>query len=360
MKKISVLLLILIVSVFMLAGCGASGKPAGSETAPKEGKIKIVSTIFPPYDWTREIIKGSEDKIELTLLMDSGVDLHSFQPSAEDIAKISECDIFIHVGGESDEWVEDVLKETKNKNMRVITFMELLGESVKYEELVEGMEEHEHEHDHDADHDHDEHDDHDDHDAEHEHDDKDHDHDHDHDKEEDEHVWLSLKNAQVCVGAISAAIADADPEHKDAYIANADAYGKKLAELDGKYKTAVDGARVKTLVFGDRFPFRYMTDDYGLTYYAAFSGCSAESEASFETVTFLAKKLDELGLSSIMTIDGSNGKIAETVVSNTKAKNQKIRTLDSMQSTTAKDIEAGATYLSKMEENLETLKAALE
>lgn len=359
MKKISVLLLILIVSVFMLAGCGTSGQSAGSETAPKEGKIKIVSTIFPPYDWTREIIKGKEDKIELTLLMDSGVDLHSFQPSAEDIAKISECDIFMHIGGESDEWVRDVLKEAKNKNMQVITFMNILGESVKYEEHVEGMQEHDHDHDHDADHDHEhDHDDHDEHDADHDHDDKDH--DHDHDKEEDEHVWLSLKNAQVCVGAISAAIAEADPENQDAYMANADAYGKKLAELDGKYKAAVDGAKVKTLVFGDRFPFRYMTDDYGLKYYAAFAGCSAESEASFETVTFLAKKIDELGLSSIMTIESSNGKIAETVVSNTKSKDQKIRMLDSMQSTTSKDIEAGVTYLSTMEENLETLKGALE
>ena len=185
-------------------------------------------------------------------------------------------------------------------------------------------------------------------------------HDHEeHEEEMDEHVWLSLKNAQVLCDAISQALQAIDPENKEAYAANAEAYEKQLSALDEKYQEAVDNATYKTLLFGDRFPFRYLTDDYGLRYYAAFSGCSAESEASFETILFLAKKLDELGLPCILTIEGVRHKIAQTIVENTARKNQSILALDSMQSTTSKDVAQGTAYLSVMEKNLDVLTDAL-
>ena len=182
---------------------------------------------------------------------------------------------------------------------------------------------------------------------------------HEHEEEADEHVWLSLKNAEVLVGAISNALQELDVENKDIYAANADAYMKKLAALDAEYQTAVDNATRKTVLFGDRFPFRYLVDDYGLNYYAAFVGCSAETEASFETISFLAKKADELNLPCVLTIEGKNHKIAETIVKNTAPKSQRILTMDSMQSTTSKDVASGTTYLSVMEKNLAVLKEAL-
>jgi len=184
-------------------------------------------------------------------------------------------------------------------------------------------------------------------------------HGHDHGKEKDEHVWLSLKNAKTLVGAIADALQELDPDNKDTYAANASAYIEKLSALDGAYQSAVDGAARKTVLFGDRFPFRYLVDDYGLSYYAAFAGCSAESEASFETVSFLAKKVDELKLPCVLTIEGKNHKLAETIVQSTAGKKQKVLTMDSMQSMTSKDAANGATYLSVMEQNLSVLKEAL-
>ena len=172
-------------------------------------------------------------------------------------------------------------------------------------------------------------------------------------------MWLSLKNAEILVGAISDALQELDPENKDTYAANADAYVKKLSALDADYRAAVAGAAYKTILFGDRFPFRYLADDHGLSYYAAFAGCSAETEAGFDTITFLAGKVDELGLPCVMTIEGARHKIAETIVQNTAAKNQKVLTMDSMQSTTSKDAANGTTYLSVMEKNLSVLKQAL-
>ena len=198
----------------------------------------------------------------------------------------------------------------------------------------------------------------------HDHDeDEDHEHEegeeHEHEEEKDEHVWLSLKNAEVLVNAISKSLQELDPDNKDTYAANAAAYIEKLSALDGEYQAAVDAATYKTVLFGDRFPFRYLVDDYGLRYYAAFVGCSAETEASFETVSFLAKKVDELKLPCVLTIEGAQHKIAETIVQNTAEKNQKVLTMDSLQSTTSKDVANGTTYLSVMEKNLSVLKEAL-
>ena len=327
MKKITALLLALFVLVGALAGCGKQND------TNKTDKLSIVTTIFPEYDWVREILGDKADNAEITMLLDNGVDLHSYQPTADDIVKISDCDLFIYVGGESDGWVEDALRNAANRNMKVINLLEILGDSVKTEEIVEGMQEEEHEHE----------------DAE----------EHEHEEEADEHVWLSLKNAKMLVRVISKALQELDPDNKDIYAANADAYVKKLSALDAEYQAAVDAASNKTILFGDRFPFRYLVDDYGLSYYAAFVGCSAETEASFETVSFLAKKVDDLGLPCVLTIEGAQHRIAETIVQNTVGKNQKVLTMDSMQSTTSKDVANGATYLSVMEKNLSVLKEAL-
>ena len=335
MKKITALLLALFMLVGALAGCGKQNDTNQTD------KLSIVTTIFPEYDWVREILGEKADNAEITMLLDNGVDLHSYQPTADDIVKISDCDLFIYVGGESDEWVEDALRNAANGNMKVINLLEVLGDSVKTEEIVEGMQEEEHEYE-DA--------------EEHEHEDAE---EHEHEEEADEHVWLSLKNAKMLVRVISKALQELDPDNKDIYAANADAYVKKLSALDAEYQTAVDAASNKTILFGDRFPFRYLVDDYGLRYYAAFVGCSAETEAGFETISFLAKRVDEWKLPCVLTIEGAQHKIAETVVRNTTAKNQRVLTMDSMQSTTSKDVKNGTTYLSVMEKNLSVLKEAL-
>ena len=320
----------------------------------EERKISVVTTIFPIYDWVREVTGPDADNVELTMLQDSGVDLHSYQPSVQDIVKVSTCDVFLFVGGESDEWVEGALADAINKDMKVISLVKAMGEDVKTEEIVEGME-HEHEHEEgkhaEDDHEHGH--------EEGEHAEDDHEHEHEHDDEIDEHVWLSLRNAQKLVRIIANVLGEADPANAEKYQANADGYVEKLGELDSRYAAAVEAAAHKTVLFGDRFPFRYLVDDYGLAYYAAFSGCSAESEASFTTIVFLAQKMDELGLPAVLTIENLKSRIAETIVENTAAKNQKVLSMDSMQGTTSMDIQAGRTYLNVMENNLTVLEDAL-
>ena len=296
--------------------------------------VSITASIFPVYDWVREISKGVSN--DITLLLDSGADLHSYQPSAEDIVRISDSDLFVYVGGESDEWADDVLKVSGKNHRHVINLLEILGDSVKPEKIVEGMQ-HDHEHE------------------EHEHD---HDHHHDH-SEPDEHIWLSLRNAEIICRKLAETLSEIDPSHKNIYASNAKSYAEKLSSLDREYTSMVKDSARKVILVADRFPFRYLADDYGLEYYAAFSGCSAESEASFETVIFLAKKADELNLPCVIRIDGTNHKIAETVINSSKNHGRKILVLDSMQSAAKKDIDAGKTYLDVMRSNLDVLKEAM-
>lgn len=340
MKKILLILLGLAL-LFSLAACAAGPAPAQTDTASAQTdaaaeKLSVVTTIFPEYDWLRQIV-GETDGVELTLLLDRGVDLHSYQPSVDDIVKISTCDLFVYVGGASDEWVEGVLEDAANPAMRVVNLLEVLGDAVKEEELVEGME------------------------AEHDHDHEDEDHEDEKEGPEyDEHVWLSLKNAAALCRALAGELGALDGANKAAYEANAAAYIEKLEALDGAYAAAVEAGNQKTLLFADRFPFRYLVDDYGLSYYAAFAGCSAESEASFETVLFLANKVDELGLSCVLQIESADGSIAKTVCDTAQSENLTVLTMDSLQSATAEEVAAGATYLSVMEKNLEVLKQALQ
>ena len=330
-KRILAVFFCLLMAAGVLSGCGkaVSSSEVGTPAAETEKPLRIVTTIFPEYDWVRQVLGERAEDAELTMLLDNGVDLHSYQPTADDIIRISDCDLFVYVGGESDGWVKDALKEATNQNMKVINLLDVLGEQVKEEEVVEGMEGEEEEETDDE------------------------------GPEYDEHVWLSLKNAGTLCDAIASALEEIDPANKEVYAANAKNYQEKLSALDAEYQSAVDNAARKTILFGDRFPFRYLVDDYGLNYYAAFVGCSAETEASFETISFLAQKVDELKLPCVLTIEGAKHKIAETIVQNTAEKNQKILTLDSMQGTTSKDVENGTTYLSVMEKNLDVLKKAL-
>ena len=299
---------------------------AAFTTTATFAKTKVVTTIFPEYDWVLNIAGEKINEIDITLLLDNGVDLHSYQPSVKDIAKISTADIFIYVGGESDDWVKDVLRTSHNKKLKTINLLETLGERVKEEEIVEGMQLE------------------------------------DEDEEEteyDEHVWLSLRNTQILCSTICEALCSVNPTNALTYKANLTSYNARLSALDAEYTKACKDAKFNTLLFGDRFPLRYLTDDYGLKYYAAFAGCSAETEASFKTIAFLSSKVDELGLKSVCKIESGDGKIARTIIQSSKAKDASIVTFNSMQAVTKSDIKKGATYLGTMQSNLEALKKAL-
>ena len=324
MKKKSLRLLGLTIASLIIPFC------ASCNMNNNDGKMKIVATIFPEYDWVMNILGDKKDAADVTLLLDSGIDLHSYQPTPKDIVTISKCDLFIYVGGESDSWVDSALKQATNKEMKVINLMETLGDAIKEEEVIEGMEGEEEEEEGEE------------------------------EIEYDEHVWLSLKNAQVIVKEIGKSLSLIDKDNADYYNGNVTSYVNSLKDLDTRYDAAVKAGNKDTVLFADRFPFRYLVDDYNLKYYAAFVGCSAETEASFETIKFLANKVDELGLSVIFKIESSDGSIANTVKNATTNKDQTILTMDSIQSASTKEYQAGRNYLSIMEQNLTVLKEALK
>jgi len=358
MKKYIGIGLSILVAIMMVLGCakkestGSSEAESGSSVTESSSaaesnseetkKLSIVTTIFPAYDWVKQVV-GDNKNVEISFLIDKGVDLHSYQASAADIAKITDSDLFVYVGGESDDWAEDIIKE--NPNLKYINMVDSIGEAALAEELVEGMQDEE-EHDYEGEeHAHEE--------GEHAHEEGEHE---DGEEEIDEHVWLSIKNAETIVSAIEAKLAEIDPDNKAEYEKNANDYLAKLDELDKEYKDTLSSIQNKTIIVGDRFPFRYLVNEYGIKYYAAFKGCDAGSEASFETVKFLANKMDELNMTDIFIIDGSKGDLAKTIVDNTKDKNAKVLVLDSMQSTKSSD---NASYLDIMKKNLEVLKEVL-
>ncbi len=336
-SKLYTFIITFIILVLVLSSCSDN-----NNIADKDKKINIICTAFPQYDWLREIIGEKINEYNITLLTNKGTDLHSYQPTAEDIAKISKCDLFIYVGGVSDDWFDTALEETINKDIKKINLIELLGDSVKKEEFIEGMQPDDHDHDEDDNHDSDEHKD-----------------EHDDVYDYDEHVWLSIKNAQIFIEEIKNTLIEIDSKNSEIFTNNYNNYSKKLSELDQEYEKAVSSAKTKTVLFADRFPFRYMIDDYGLSYYAAFIGCSSETEASFETIAFLTKKVEELKLKSILVIENSNNQLANTVISNTSDKSYKILVMDSLQSVDENKLKSGYSYLSAMRKNLEVLKEAI-
>jgi zinc transport system substrate-binding protein len=330
MLKSSFIRLVAICAILMLVACQSD--------SPTQKKLSVVTAIYPQYDWLKNILGERCDSLNLELLVKNGMDLHSYNPSAKDIATIANADMVVYVGGESDMWIEKALEATPKAGRIEVNLMKALGDRVKEEEIVEGMQaEEEHHHEHGEEHEHAE------------------------EVENDEHVWLSLKNAEILVMTLAEAISKQDTAHASEYRMNAALYIAKISALDAQYRTAVDEATHKTILFGDRFPFRYLVDDYGIKYYAAFVGCSAESEASFETVAFLAGKMDSLQLPAIFTIDGSDGKIARAILEASKqSKEAQVLTLNSMQSMTDAQAQAGTDYLSIMQANLEILKKGLK
>jgi len=342
MKKIAAYAMFVLVAALAFVACSAES----SEKAPAKKKVSIVATIYPQYDWLKNVLGDRQDSVNLKLLIKNGTDLHSYKPSAQDIAAIASADMVVYVGGESDAWIEKALAATPKAGRVQVNLMQALGDRVKEEEIVEGMqaeEEHHHEHGEEAE------------EHEHEH------HEHAEEAENDEHVWLSLKNAEILVMNLADAISKVDTANATEYHMNAGLYIAKISALDAQYRATTDSTALKTILFGDRFPFRYLVDDYGIKYFAAFVGCSAESEASFETVAFLAGKMDSLALPAIFTIDGSNGKIARAILdASKKSKNAQVLTLNSMQSVTDAQMQSGVDYLSIMRENLEVLKKAIK
>ena len=373
----SLLLAGLFLCIVLSVGCSVVKNTSGKNTTRKNAesentieqnsiekgnsnKISIVCTTFPQYDWVKNILGEEAERFNVTLLLDNGVDMHSYQPAVKDIATAGSSNLFIYVGGESDTWVEDALKEAKNKDLKAINLMETLGNSVKEEEVVEGMQEEReslgHSHEKSS--------------KEKQEQTQKESHENsqeingqkeaaDEEPEYDEHIWLSIRNAEIMVKNIEKAIEQLDSDNAKVYQTNAENYIKKLDTLDKQYANTIQNAKYKAILFGDRFPFRYMADDNDLKYYAAFAGCSAETMAGFETVTFLAKKADELRLPVILTIENSDGRIAEAVKSNTTKKNQKILAMNSLQSVTKEQIADGITYLQVMQENLSVLSEAL-
>jgi len=381
MKRFFVLSVAFLFAAALASGCqapdGQDSKPAPGRT-PTGARLSIVCTIFPQYDWVRQILGDEAAGMELTLLQGSKVDLHNYQPSVADIVKVSTCDLFIYIGGESDKWADAALKQSENPDMVTIRLMDLLADSEKHGEGAEGIIQDDEDHDGDGDDhgdddghdrsngededhsdgDEEDHDDeYDDHDGDEEdHDDDEEDHHHD---EFDEHVWLSLRNAAVFCKAIAEEISALDPGNAGTYAANLEAYLGRLSALDAQYREVTSSASTRILLFGDRFPFRYLAEDYGLAFYAAFPGCSAETEASFQTIVTLAERVDEHGLRFVMVTESTDQSIARTIISNTATGDQRILVLDSMQSATATDLANGKNYLSLMESNLEVLREAL-
>lgn len=291
----------------------------GCQQEQKKDALSVVAVIFPEYDWARQII-GPDSDIQLHLLVDDGVDPHSFQPTVADMVTVSECDLLIYGGGESDAWLEDALKGTEK---RTVALLPLLGEKAHQEEIVAGMQVSQPE------------------------------------DETDEHVWLSLPNAALFCTAIAQQLTELDPDHADLYRANLEAYLEKLRNLDEAYRETVQNANQDTIVVCDRFPYRYLTEDYGLKYYAAFPGCSAETGASFETVVFLSDRVQELDLKALIVTETSDGRLAQTVAENTGRSDIAILTLDSMQSVSGQQAK-NKDYLSTMEANRQVLEQALD
>lgn len=313
-------LFIVFTTLFTLTSCSSEK----NESKNDSGKISVVTTIFPYYDFTRSI---AGDKADIKLLLSPGSEPHSYEPSPSDIVAIENCDIFIYNGGESDEWVESVLDSIENKNMKVMRMMDYVD--LLYEQSV----------DHD----------------EHEHEDGDG-HEHEHGEEYDEHIWTSVKNAEKLTNAIYDELCVSDFANKAAYSSNRDSYLSKLQALDSEISDIVSNAKRNTVVFGDRFPFLYLVTDYSLEYECAFPGCSSETEPSISTVTHMIDFTRENKIPVVFYLEFSNGKVAKLISEDTGAKTM---LFSSCHNVTKDEFADGATYISLMEQNENALKEAL-
>lgn len=312
MKKIISVILCMTAVLFSLCSCGKENNQKN------DGKLNIVATIFPPYDFTREI---GGDKVNVSMLLKPGMESHSYDPTPQDIIKIQECDLFIYTGGESDEWVKDIMESNSSKPKKILAMMDIVD--TVQEEIVDGMEK---------------------------------DNDNGDEFEYDEHVWTSPVNASLITRKISETLCELDNQNADFFKNNTSQYTQKLSALDNEFRKVADNAKRKTIVFGDRFPFRYLADEYGLKYYAAFPGCSSETEPSASTISFLINKVKEENIPVVFSIEFSSGKVADTICESTGAKKL---TFHSCHNVTQQELDNKATYYSIMHDNANALKEAL-
>jgi len=335
MKKRIIGLFAAVLAAAMLFGCGktdnsdsvdSTGESTGAQSETNDGeKLSIVTTLFYQYDFAKQAVG---DKAEVELLLKSGQESHSYEPTPQDVIKIQDADIFIYNGGVAESWVEQVLEGLDTDQVKIICMMDYVD--VVEEEIVEGMED-------DSDHDEDEHD--------------------DEEAEYDEHIWTSPVIAQDLVKAIGEALEESDADNKDYYAENTARYITELEDLDAKFREAAAGGSRTTLVFGDRFPLRYFVEEYGLTYYAAFPGCSTETEPGAGTIAFLTDEMKEEEIPVIYYLELSNEKIADTLCENTGAKKVQFH---SCHNVTQEELDSGETYISLMERNVEALREGLE
>lgn len=326
-RKVMKKYICLLLAVLMIVSCAGCGNQNVSEvnepeqvdlenvSLPEIEKIKVVTTIFPIYDWVKELTLNTE-VFDIVLLQDSGADLHNYQPSVEDLVDINESKLFIFVGGESDEWVSKALT---NDNVLCLNLMEALVNFTLPEESKDGSDELPDE------------------------------------DEMDEHIWLSVQNAKLLCEKIKGMLQTVAPDKHDLIENNYNLYNSLLGDLDGKYKQLTENCKNKTVIFGDRFPFRYLFNDYGVDYLAAFKGCSAESEASFEVVSFLAEKVNEFKVPCIAVIDGTNTELAKTIAETAGKSDLPIVSMNSLQNITAQDVKNRVSYIDIMTSNLESL-----
>lgn len=318
-NKKAVLCMILAFLVTLTA-CGAPQAEAD------DGKLTVVATVFPAYDFARA---AGGELAEVQLLLPPGAESHSYEPTPADILAVQDCDLFIYLGGESDTWVETILEsvDLRGETLRMVDCVPLLEE-----ETVEGMESHE-------------------------------DHDHTHEEAEnlglgevvgyDEHVWTSPKNAAAITRAVGDKLAELDPKNGEAYAANAAAYAAQIDALDREFADFFAGVEDRTMVFGDRFPLRYFAEEFDIDYYAAFPGCSTQTEPSAATIAFLTDKVREEQIPTVWYIEFSNHLVADSIAEATGTQTALFHTCHNV---SAEDLEAGATYVSLMERNLETLR----
>jgi len=313
--KLTALLTAMILCVIPISGCTQSGSGADS------AKISVVTTVFPPYDFSREI---GGDLIELKMLVSPGNDSHYYEPSVSDLSAVNDCDVFIYVGGQDDGWIDDISDSVDFEKKQTVVLSEKV--SLLEEKITEGMQ-HEEEH-----------------------------HGSGANAEYDEHVWTSPKNAVFLCEAIRDAFCSADPDNASAYTYNCAEYVQKLSVLDGRFSEVVNKAKRKTVVFAERFPFRYLFEDYGLTYFAAFPGCSSETEPTLDTINFLVNKIENNAIPVVFYIEFSSRVTADRI---SEATGAKTLLLHSCHNVSKEDFENGVTYLSLMEQNLTNLTEAL-
>lgn len=326
-KKIIIisLIIILIIGILMVIFV----KPKANN---KTDKLSIVTTTFSTYDFARQIVG---DKAEVTLLLGPGVDSHSYEPSAGDLIKIKNSDIFIYIGGEMEQWVDkffetDVINKDKTKMIQVTECIETIDE----QEVDGAEEEHHHEDEHGENHE-----------DEHEH------------GAFDEHIWTSPSNAIKMVKYLSEQFSNLDNENKDIYEKNAENYIAQIDDLRTRIQEIVDNKKRDRLVFGDKMPMQYFLNEFGLTASAAFNGCSTEAEPSIKTITYLINKVKEENIPVVLYIELSTGKTAKSIANETGAKTMQIQTLHNI---SKDDFKNGETYVSLMERNLQVLKEALQ